>query len=362
VGFDGSVTGRRVDVLIIDDPVKNYDQVATPEAREHTWQTYRQVLLTRLNPGAIQVVIATRWHEDDFAGRLLTQADPWTVIRLPALAEEGDLLGRELGEPLWPEHHSLQMLQGRQTQLGNADFSALYQQRPVPAGGGLVKRKWFRYWAEPPSVLDECLMSWDMSFGTLSEGASYVVGQVWARRGADIYLLDQVRAQMTMPQTVEAMRELGRKWPQAVLKLVENTANGPAVIQTLQHTVGGLVPVDPKGGKLARLQAVLPLIEAGNVHLPQGAGWGEDFLVEVTAFPTGRYDDQVDAMSQALERFLPHSLPAAQQQNVPRGRPDGRVFGPRKYDFKLPSWDPGIGYGITGTAPGQRIKYDRDQS
>jgi len=120
-----------------------------------------------------------------------------------------------------------------------------------------------------------------------------------------MYLVDQVRERMDFVETCEAMRGMGKKWPEAVLKLVEDAANGPAVISALQKDVEGIVAVKPGGGKLSRAQAVLPLIEAGNVLLPAGAVWVRDFVAECSAFPVGRHDDQVDAMSHALMRFLP---------------------------------------------------------
>jgi predicted phage terminase large subunit-like protein len=135
--------------------------------------------------------------------------------------------------------------------------------------------------------------------------SNYVVGQVWGAKGADRFLLDQVRARMDMPATKEAVRALSERWPKAGAKLVEDKANGPAVIQELQHDVEGLIEVTPEGGKIARAHAVSPQVEAGNIYLPHPAiaPWVEVFLEETAAFPNGRHDDQVDAMTQALNRM-----------------------------------------------------------
>ena len=145
--------------------------------------------------------------------------------------------------------------------------------------------------------------SWDCAFKEL-KSSDYVVGQVWGRRAADKYLVDQVRKQMDCPRTIEAIRALSAKWPRAHRKLIEDKANGSAVIQMLRHEIGGMTAVEPAGGKIVRANAASPQIESGNVYLPHPlrAHWVEDFIEECAAFPQGRYDDQVDAMSQALLR------------------------------------------------------------
>jgi predicted phage terminase large subunit-like protein len=131
------------------------------------------------------------------------------------------------------------------------------------------------------------------------------VGQVWAALKADRFLLDQKRDRLNMPATKLALTALSAKWPNASTKLIEDKANGPAVIQELQHDVAGLIAVNPAGGKIARAQAVSPQAESGNVYLPHPsiAPWIDGFIEECAAFPTGRHDDQVDSMSQALNRL-----------------------------------------------------------
>src|SRR5712692_1447801 len=157
---------------------------------------------------------------------------------------------------------------------------------------------------EAPHRVDEQIQSWDCSFKDL-DTSDYVVGQVWARQGAIFLLGDQVRARMDCPATVKAVRELTQKWPATIAKLIEDKANGSAVIQMLQHEIPGLLPVNPSGGKVARAQAISPLVEAGNVYLPHPdyAPWVNDFIEESAQFPNGAHDDQVDAMTQALLRW-----------------------------------------------------------
>ena len=152
--------------------------------------------------------------------------------------------------------------------------------------------------------VDEMAQSWDCSFKDL-ETSDYVVGQVWGRLGCNFLLLDQVRARMDCPATVKAVREMTKKWPHCAAKLIEDKANGSAVIQMLTNQIGGILPVNPQGGKIARASAISPLIEAGNVFLPHPHlfPWVNDFIEECVQFPTGAHDDQVDAMTQMILRW-----------------------------------------------------------
>ena len=158
--------------------------------------------------------------------------------------------------------------------------------------------------ADEIATVEEQIQSWDCSFKDL-ETSDYVVGQVWGRRGSDYLLLDQVRDRMDCPTTVKAVRQLSMKWRGTFAKLIEDKANGSAVIQMLAREIPGILPVNPEGGKVARASAVSPLIEAGNVYLPHPlfAPWVNDFIEECAAFPNGAHDDQVDAMTQALLRW-----------------------------------------------------------
>lgn len=305
-GVGGAITGRGAHLAIIDDPIKNHAEALSETYRKGIKDWYKTTLRTRLAPGGAIIVIQTRWHEDDLAGYLLAEAmqdgEQWDVLDLPAIAEENDPLGRAPGEALWPERFPIEELQATKKTLGSFWWAALYQQRPSPADGGMLKRGWWKFFRQAPSTFDELLISWDFTFKD-SKKADFVVGQVWGRAGADKYLLDQVRDRMDFPTTVQAVRNLSAKWPKARAKLVEDKANGPAVIATLKREISGLIPVEPQGSKEARASAVSPDVEAGNVWLPQDAPWVQDFIEECAAFPNGANDDQVDAMSQALLRF-----------------------------------------------------------
>lgn len=212
--------------------------------------------------------------------------------------------------------------------LGSYASAGQLQQRPSPAGGGIIKRHWFRYWQprganlppvtvrlpdgtmqsivaiEIPFHVDDQLQSWDCAFKD-QETSDYVVGQAWARLGSIFFLGGQIRGRLDFPATVNAVRELSQKFPGTLAKLIEDKANGSAVIQMLCREIPGILPVNPEGGKIARAAAVSPLIEAGNVYLPHPlhAPWVDGLVEECAAFPNGAHDDQVDAMTQALLRW-----------------------------------------------------------
>ena len=305
-GVGGSITGEGADLLIIDDPIKNREEADSITYREKLWNEWQNTLLTRLHLNAATIIILTRWHEDDLAGRLLLQeANEWDILSLPAEAEDDDILGRQEGEPLWPEHgFGNDWLAEKKRAVGSRTFTSLYQQRPSPDEGSLFNRNWWKFYKILPSKFDEIIQSWDCTF---KDGANndYVVGQVWGRVGADKYLIDQVRDKLNIVGTMSAVRSLSAKYPLSNLKLIEDKANGPAVIEMLKREISGIVPVNPEGGKTVRAQAVSPEIEAGNIHLPDPSicNWVHDFIEECSVFPNGKHDDQVDSMTQALNRL-----------------------------------------------------------
>lgn len=317
-GIGGSVTGEGADLLIIDDPIKNAEEANSNTIREKVWAEWESTLSTRLHKGGSVIVIMTRWHEDDLIGRLLERSPhDWERIRLPAIAEdEDDLLNREEGEALCPElGFDEEWAETKKIEVGSTVWASLFQQRPSPSDGNIFNRNWWQFYSKPPSRFQEIIQSWDLTFKD-ANSSDYVVGQVWGRNGADKYLLDQVRAKMDFPATVQAIRTLSRKWPRAKAKLIEDKANGPAVIATLKREISGLIPVNPEGGKVVRAQAVTPDIEAGNVFLPEKETWIHDFIEECSAFPNAKNDDMVDAMTQALNRMGNKSAAKISSVNV----------------------------------------------
>lgn len=333
VGRGAGATGRSADLLVIDDPLKDRKEAESETVREACWDWWVDVLSTRLSPGAPVVLILTRWHEADLAGKLLAAPDGhlWNVLNIPAQADhnvdagEVDPLGREFGEYLESARgRTEQQWAAIKVRVGSRTWSSLYQGSPTAPDGTIFKRSMWQYYDAPQWLVrddgscwatgfDEIGMSWDMTFKGTS-GSDMVVGQVWARRGVDMYLLDQVRGQWDFVETCRQFRALAAKWPQALLKLVEDKANGPAVIAQLGRTVPGIVPVEPDGGKEARAAAVSPLVESQNVWLPapEVAPWAGALVDELAAFPNGSFDDQVDCFTQALNRMVLQPLLAGQ--------------------------------------------------
>ncbi|MED3339730.1 phage terminase large subunit, partial [Bacillus thuringiensis] len=303
-GVLSGITGMGADLMIIDDPIKNREEADSETHRGKIWDEWIDSFSTRLHPGAIVILILTRWHEDDLQGRLLSKEYgeplPWQVYNLPLEAEEDDVIGRAVGEPLWPERYGLEFIQERKRYPSS--FNSLYQGRPTAAEGNLLKRKWWQYYDTLPKMV-HIIMSIDATFKDEAD-SDFVCIQVWGKNGADMYLIDNLKARMNFPTTLQAIRNMVRKYPKAHAKLVEDKANGPAIISMLKNEIGGMIPVNPQGGKVARVNAVSPYIESGNVYLPRYAPWTQDFVEECASFPQGKNDDQVDAMSQALNRFI----------------------------------------------------------
>lgn len=341
-----ALAGVGFNVLIVDDPVRDFAAAHSEPTRQAVWDWWTANAVTRLEPPSLVVVIATRWHEDDLIGRLLSdehEGDPseWDTIILPALADhdpdkgEADPLGREPGEPLLSplvaaeepgkkgRELALQRFAELRRNVGSYAWSALFQQKPAPAAGAIFNAGWWRFWNTSPAAATEdgriqhlnpealrggrVITSWDATFKD-TKASDYVVGQRWARLRANRYLLDQVRARMSFTKTVAAMKAFTTDGLGARLAhehLVEDKANGPAILDALKDEISGLKPINPRGSKEARARAVTPEIESGNVLLPDptmpGYEWVNALIAEARSFPTGEHDDQVDSMTQALD-------------------------------------------------------------
>lgn len=320
VGRGAGVTGRPADLMLIDDPVKDRQEADSQVVRDTCMDWWRDALSARLAPGAPCIVIATRWHEADMSGQLAETGD-WRVLNIPAECEDPatDPLGRPAGEfMISARGRTRAQWEARKRTAGSRTWAALYQGHPAPADGDLFKRSWFTTAEYPHPVavtnpdgtrtvpnMPQLLTSWDMTFKD-TKASDFVVGQVWGKRGADAWLLDQVRGRFTFTDTLAQVKALAARWPQASVHLVEDKANGSAVIDQLRHTIPGIIAVTPKESKQARAAAVTPYLEAGNVHVPAAAlaPWVGDLVEEAAGFPNAAHDDQVDALSQALARLF----------------------------------------------------------
>jgi predicted phage terminase large subunit-like protein len=303
-GVSGPITGRHADLYVVDDPHKDWLEAHSPVHLERLRKWIYPSLFKRLKPNASVIVIMTRWHDADFSAMLDEYGD-WTDLVLPRLALENDPVGRPEGEALNEERHPRKEAEAQREHDPEA-FEAMDQQNPSSKGGKVWDVDWFKRYEVVPDGLKGHIQSWDMTFKETTTG-SFVVGQVWAKaaKGPDVYLLHQVRRRVEFFDALKLFRSMTKAYPQAKLKLVESAANGEAVISTLKREIGGIRPVQVKGSKPARARSVAPFIEAGNVWIPSPkiCPWVTAFLNEVSKFPLGKDDDQVDCASQALQRL-----------------------------------------------------------
>lgn len=312
-GVMSGITGNPANLLIIDDPIKNREEADSETFRDKLWEEWQNSLKSRLAAGAKVIVIMTPWHEDDFAARLLKCEGTASLLRLPVEAEENDPLGRFPGEPLCPElgRDRDWLRQIKRSYLrdprkgGLRAWQALYQCSPRREGGSLVLRDWWKYYSPDAEAgrWGTTVISVDAAFKD-AENNDFVAVEVWSRRGAGFYCRYCLNRHLGFPATLDAIRTAKRLFPETAYILVEDKANGSAVIQILRKEFPGVLPVEPKGGKAARVHAVSPAIESGNVFLPENCLWAEELVNQFAAFPAGKHDDMVDAATQALSFLL----------------------------------------------------------
>jgi len=342
-GMRSGITGNPAELVIIDDPIKDKMEADSMVFRNRVWDEWQNAIKTRLAPGAKVIVIMTRWHEDDLVGRLIDSeglvetGGTVRYINLPCEAEENDPLGRQPGEPLFPEigRHAEWLAKTKASFMndphtgGASAWYALYQGRPKILEGNMFKEGWFKLWfprtiskpapvsvimpdgnrgmrdSEPlPLSFEEYIQAWDMTFKDEVTN-DFVVGTVWGRYGIDFYMLDMIRRQMDVVETLESIEILSKKWPQATLKLIEDAANGPAVIQMLRKNVTGLVSIPARQSKKGRAQATQVYFESGHIFIPHPAvhSWSNIVRDEFTSFPNGIHDDIVDSSVHAITRL-----------------------------------------------------------
>jgi predicted phage terminase large subunit-like protein len=322
-GVGGALTGFGSDLCICDDVTKDWEEAQSANQREKVWDWYRSVLRTRLHKGGSIIVLATRWHLDDLSGRLLAEdarrvqeGKPpiWDYVRLPTIADGEargvpDMLGRADGEVLCEDlFPAIEVLEQRE-ELGDLIFGAMHQQDPTEVEGSIIKREWLQRYDAPPEHQDfyNWAMSCDLAFKDTST-SDFVVLQVWARGPGGHYLIDQARGRWSYTDTKREIHNLWRQYPLINRVLVEDKANGPAVISDMAGEIPGMVPINPLGSKESRVHAVTPMMRTGHVWIPTNAllaaqgrqTWADDLINECCAFPNGINDDQVDALSQYL--------------------------------------------------------------
>jgi len=314
-GILSGITGNRAHGLFIDDPVKGREQADSPTIRNKTWDAYNDDLLTRLIPGGFVILVQTRWHEDDLAGRILPKnyagqsglircrdGRDWEVINLPAECERADdPLGRPIGELLWREWFDEE--HWRPFRMQSRTWAALFQQRPRPDEGGIFKEVWCRdRYSIIPAAANIIVHSWDTAQKE-KEINDPTVGTIWnlGNRSTPGYYLREVWRDRvdypTLKRKVIAFAERDR--PMAIL--IEDKSSGQSLIQELRTTTTlPIVAIEPDGNKVFRAEEVSPTVEAGLLRLPETAPWLIDFEGEFFGFPLSTNDDQVDSVSQFL--------------------------------------------------------------
>lgn len=308
----GALTGNGADVIIIDDP-QNPLMANSETERQNSIDFFKNTLQTRLNnpkTGAF-IIIMQRLHEMDLTGYILSEDLGYTHLCLPAEAPQrtvvvfpksGRELVREEGDILNPQRFDHDVLAGLKKSMGSLQYAGQFQQVPAPAEGVIFKREWMKdFYRDGAAPNTQDIQSWDMAF-TKSEGSAKVAGFVMGRHGSDIYIKDLVNEKMTFTESVAAVRLLSGKWPRARAKVVENKANGPAIVDLLKKEIPGMVEFNPKGSKEERAISVTPYFEAGNIHFPDPKThpWVDDLIRDLLIFPKGTFKDTTDALVQGI--------------------------------------------------------------
>lgn len=318
VSTGGGITGRGADILIIDDPLKP-DEATSDVIRKNVNDWFDGTAYTRLDSkkdGAI-IIIMQRLHLDDLVG-YVKEKGGWDIVNLPAIAEErtvhtfNTLFGphtvtREPGTALHGARESLETLAIIRANMAEYLFYGQYQQAPVPMGGGMIKIDWIQRFTPQmlPETFDLKLQTWDTA-SKVNHFSDYSVGITLGIKDKKIYVIDIKRARMDFPtlRTAAIAAYLLHK-PHTIL--IEDASSGTQLVQDLkEHNIYCVKPIKPEGDKKTRLFAQASVFESGKIFVPMQAPWVDDFIHEITSFPTAKFDDQVDAMSQGLTYLREH--------------------------------------------------------
>lgn len=322
-GVGAGITGYGADYLIVDDPFKGAEDAFSKAARDKVWDWYVNEARTRLMPGGKIILICTRWHQDDLIGRALAEAkedgraSEWTVIRLPAIAEENDPAGRKPGEPLDPERYPASYL--KQFMGISRTWNALYQQNPIPDTGSVFLRDWWLYY-DPEELerrgLKAKYIYVDPAFGGNAKNDE-TAATVWGTLGGKLYWMDTLHERVPYHELKKRLGHFYAKWH--VPLVVEDSGWSQILINELRSPTPGddglisfpVIPYKLPGGnrskteraiavKTATAESVTAMVEGGMVFLPRGASWLDYALDQLTEFPAAKHDDVVDSVVMAL--------------------------------------------------------------
>lgn len=329
-GVAGPITGRGADVLLIDDYLKNAKDAASVTIRDDIWDWFVSTAFSRLEPGGSVVIVATRWNVDDLIGRLdELQPGLWTHVKFPAIAtEDNDVLGRRIGDPLWPERYDLDRLSNIREVLGEYFWQALYQQAPIPPGAGLIQSgQLVVIDTVPADARLELIRCWDLA-GSPDKG-DYTVGVLlgYDRKSGITYLLDVRRGQFG-PSKVEELIKLTAEFDGTAVKILIEQEPGSSGKMVAEYLVTKLLAgfnaraERVTGDKFTRAQPLFARIQAGYVRMLR-APWNKPFTDELIKFPEGEHDDQVDAASGAY-----NALAGKKLLGVTWGRRSSGIYAP----------------------------------
>jgi predicted phage terminase large subunit-like protein len=308
VGVHGAIAGRRADLVIIDDPIKSRADAESARQRDHVWDWFKSDVTTRLKPGGKVVLIMTRWHPDDLGGQLLAQAkSEWRIVRLPALAEPDDPLGRPIGAPLWPEWEDYDALIRKRTLVGERAWASLFQQTPLPAGGQLFSVERITVVSPREPLAGETVVrAWDLAAtGTTGQNdPDWTVGVKLQRTTNGRYIvMDVVRIRGTPHQVEDLVVKSAQKDGNRVIVAIPEDPGqaGKSQMSYLTRQLAGFHVISARetGSKSTRAMPLASQLEAGNLSITRG-DWNRDFIEEMREFPLGRKDDQVDALVRAF--------------------------------------------------------------
>ena len=325
VGVGGAIVGRGAHLFVIDDPIKSREDAESITSRRKIIEWFKAVAYTRLMPDNRIVMVMTRWHFDDLAGRLLDEAkEKWDVLSLPAIAESDDEeTERKTGEALWSSDYPVHTLKTIKNSIGSREWNAQYQQRPLDEEGGMLKLGWFKRYDEreimrydvtcmskkelpdiKPFGIHKIVLSWDTAFKEteLNDPSSCTV---WGISEMGYYLLYVYNKRMGFPKLKKEALRIWNRYMRygmgVVAVLIEDRASGQSLIQVLEvETRIPIIPIRPESNKVIRTDEISPIIEAGHVHLPENAPWLIRYETQLAQFPLGREDDDVDSTTQFL--------------------------------------------------------------
>lgn len=320
MGAGGAIMGKGADLLILDDLIKNLEAAQSETQRRHLWDWFVSTAMTRLEPGAAVIVMMHRWHEDDLAAQIQAKwPGVWTVLSMPALAKDGDQLGRAPGEPLWPERWPVESF--AELRKDPETWNAEYQQEPVPEEGAMFRRPWFRYATRENGVYNlggtifqaaNCrhFLTVDLACSEKTT-ADYTVVATGVRTPDGQYVVRDIRRKRLegpdqLPEVEAAYRDVHDLWPTIHVESVQYQAT---LVQAARRKGLPAMEITRHRDKISRALQLQSLMKAGRVWFMQGAPWVQDLEHELMFFPNGKHDDQVDVLADGAHIVAEHVTP-----------------------------------------------------